>query len=547
MFFGGGHPFGDMFGGGGPFGHGGQDSDSDGGGADNEEYYKLLGIERNATEREIKKAFKKAAMKHHPDRGGDEETFKKCEKAKNVLMDPEKRRLYDRFGEKGVEAGGGRSMDPFASMFGGGRRGGGGGRRGPSKCKPITQTLDITLEDVFKGATVQKSWTIDTAERKNVCSVCDGRGVKKVLLRQGGMVLQTQRQCTACNGQGTSYVGRKKVPKTGPVHVPVGIRTGGKVTLEGDGNSMPGQAAGDVVFTVRVARHPIFKREGADLGCQQFLTLAEALCGYSFQLKHVSGKVLNIKSQPGEIVKPGCLKVLKGYGLPQKGSHWSKGALYIKFDIIFPLARPVQEDVQASLQKALEGLEYPEQKREIVLEPGVRIKVKLAANAAERIYRERRAMEVQGVIAGDHESSEDAWAVELDAFRGFPSKSVVVPKSWVFALEAKSGATTGANKTKKKGGKGKKKKKRRRKNKAANNQGGGGNAQQQGQAQANQGEDGMPIDEDEEEEEEDVTLETVEGDRPKPTPASAGDAAAEEEEAERRGGGGDGGVQCQQM
>jgi len=161
-------------------------------------------------------------------------------------------------------------------------------------------------------------------------------------------------------------------------------------------------------------------------------------------------------------VKPGCLKVLKTYGLPQKGSHWSKGHLYIRFDVTFPIARPVAEDVQAGLQKALEGLEYPEVKREIVLEPGSRIKVALAANAAERIYQVRAAMTVYGVISHEHETSDEAWAVQLDSRNGHPSKSVVVPKSWVSAHMPEQG-TTGTKTNNKKKGKGKKKKKKRRK------------------------------------------------------------------------------------
>merc|ERR1719461_1951700 len=326
-----------MFGGGFPGfhgpGRGGNDSDDEP--VDTESFYKILGVEKNATEREIRKAFKKMAMKHHPDRGGDEETFKKIEKAKEVLTDQNKRRLYDRFGEKGLQGAGGRGGggDIFSNLFGGGRR----QQRGPPKAKTIEKTLLIKLEDVYLGSSIKRSWKIMTATKKTTCSRCDGRGSVRHLIRQGSMVLQTQRPCDACKQRGFLLEDEREKEVTSTIHIPHGIRTGGKITLQGEGHSLPGFQTGDVVFNVRVQKHHIYQRVGADLACEHTLTLFEALCGYNFRLKHVSGKTLVVKSRPSEIVNPGSLKVLKSFGLPQKGNSYVRGHLYIKFKIIFPV------------------------------------------------------------------------------------------------------------------------------------------------------------------------------------------------------------------
>jgi len=487
---------------------------------DTEGLYKILGVDKNATDREIKKAFKKAALKHHPDRGGDAEMFKEVEKAKQILTDPQKRKLYDKYGEKGVKQGGGGGGGDIFDLFTGGRQ---RQDRGPPKPKSITKTIDITLEDVYKGSAIKRKWKIKCATRRYNCNRCDGSGTVRQIVRQGPMMLQTQRQCDTCRGRGFKLPDEKEVEKSGIVHIPHGIKNGGKITLHGEGHSLPEYQKGDVIFVVRVKKHAIYQRKGADLGCGHTLTLCQALCGYEFRLKHVSGKTLIIKSQPGEIVQPGDLKVLKDHGLPQKGNHFVRGHLYIQFKVVFPLAASLAGGKKNILRKALDEVDYPDVVEEVELGQGSRVKVHLVANAAQKIYGLRKAMTAYGIIADEMRDDGDAWPVELDPIDsdGEP-RAVVVPADWVEAADENSRSSQS------------KKKRRKKKNKR-------------------QKSNSMPMDEDNQEgsmedkddeyvDEEEVFLETIVGDTPKPTPAQGGSIHDEDEDERQHGG-----VQCQQM
>jgi len=487
--------------------------------ADTEKLYNILGVSKNATEREIKKAFKKAALKHHPDRGGDAEKFKEVEKAKQILLDPQKRKLYDRFGEKGVERGGGGGGDIF-DLFRGGRT---QQSKGPPKPKAISQTIDITLEDVYKGSALVRKWKIRSASRRYNCSRCNGQGSVTQVVRQGPMVMQTQRPCDSCRGKGFSFPDEKEIEKTGTVHIPHGIQNGGKITLHGEGHSLPEYQNGDVTFVVRLRKHKVFQRRGADLGCEHTLTLCEALCGYEFRLKHVSGKTLIIKSHQGEVVQPGDLKKLGDHGLPQKGNHYVHGHLYIQFKVVFPLASSLSTDKMKTLQSSLQKVQYPEVVETVELGQGSRVKIHLPANAAEKIYGRRTEMTAYGIISDEKREDDDteAWPVEFDPIdNNGESRSVIVPADWIEADE--EGTQSSATKNKKRN---QKKKNRRRKSKNMD---------------VDEGEEDN--DDDEYEDEEEVVLETVVGGPPKPTPAQGGSIHDEDEDTGRQGG-----VQCQQM
>jgi len=509
-----------MFGGAGGFPGFHTDGGSDNEEVDTENLYKVLEVRKNATEREIKKAFKKAALKHHPDRGGDAEKFKEVEKAKEILLDPKKRKLYDRYGEKGVERGGGAAAggDIFDLFTGGRAR----QASGPPKPKTITQTIDITLEDVYKGSAIKRKWKIKSASRRYNCSQCKGQGNVMQVVRQGPMVMQTQRPCDSCRGRGFSLPDEKEVVKTGTVHIPHGIINGGKITLSGEGHSLPEYQKGDVTFVVRLKKHKIYQRKGADLGCEQTLTLCQALCGYEFKLKHVSGKTLIIKSIPGEIVQPGDLKVLSDHGLPQKGNHYVHGHLYIQFKVVFPLAKSLSSGKMSILQSALQKAHYPEIVMDSELGEGSRVRVRLEAPAAEKIYGRRKKMTAFGIIAGEAREEGEAWPVELDPFDddGEP-RLVVVPASWVEADEEESGAARNSGATRK----GDKSKWRKQRNVAMD-----------------EDSEGEEENYDDYVDEEEVFLETVTGGVPKPTPAQGGTIHDDDEDDRKQGG-----VQCQQM
>jgi len=485
---------------------------------DNVGLYKILGVSKSATAKEIKTAFRKAALKHHPDRGGDAEKFKEVEKAKQILLDPKKRSLYDKYGEEGVErggtAGGGDIFDLFT---------GGGGRRqksGPRKPKTITQTINITLTDVFKGSAIKRKWKIKSATKRINCSKCDGQGSVRHLVRQGPMMLQTQKQCDRCSGRGFKLPDEKLIEKSGIVHIPHGIKNGGKITLTGEGHNLPEYQDGDITFTVRVKKHKIYTRTGADLGCKHTLTLREALCGYEFRLKHVSGKTLIIKSKKGEVVQPGELKVLHDFGLPQKGNHFVHGHLYIIFKVVFPLPASIPSDKMSIVESVLKDVEYPNVVLETKIGQGSRVRINLAAHAAEKIYGTRKQMTACGIIAGEMRDN-GSWPVEFDPKEeGGENKLVIVPVAWIELVKEDADPSCSISKKRKI----KKKKPKREKSigKATDE-----NSEEEG--------------EDDYEDVEEVFLETVVGEPPKPTPAQGGSAHDEDEQEENQG------VQCQQM
>ena len=182
---------------------------------DTQEYYDLLGVDKSASGSEIKKAFRKLALKHHPDRGGDADHFKKLTEANDVLTDDEKRQLYDKYGKKGVEQGGGGGGgggrgDIFDMFGGGGRRGGGG----PKKGKDMVHALQVSLEDCYNSKVRKLAITRDAlceacdgrggAEGcEKTCSGCDGHGVVMKVRQLGpGMIQQIQAHCDECAGKG---------------------------------------------------------------------------------------------------------------------------------------------------------------------------------------------------------------------------------------------------------------------------------------------------------------------------------------------------------
>merc|ERR1719412_1883129 len=291
-----------MDGGGMPGGRGGRSSKP----VDTTGFYKSLEIEKGASESEIKKAYRKLAIKHHPDKGGDPEKFKEITRAYEVLSDSEKRSKYDRFGEDGLEGGGGGDpSDIFESFFGGGGGRGGGGRK-RQKTKDVTQPLKVTLEQLYNGATKKMAITRQVIDKKKgvqECRDCDGRGVRVEVIRMGPMIQQMQSQCSSCGGNGKSFT-TKQEREVLEVHIQKGSPDNHKVQFREMADEHPDADTGDVVFILKQQEHEVFKRKGADLFIERKISLAEALCGFKMELTHLDGRKLLIKTSPGEIVKP---------------------------------------------------------------------------------------------------------------------------------------------------------------------------------------------------------------------------------------------------
>jgi DnaJ family protein A protein 2 len=284
--FAGGMPGGMPGGGGGRRGGGGG-----GGNVDTEKLYEILGVPKTADAKEVKKAYRKLAVKHHPDKGGDEHLFKEINAAYEILSDEEKRGLYDKYGLEGVEEGAAPSAggeDLFSMFFGGG-----GGRRsqGPRKGASIQHPIKASLENLYNGKTIKLAINrkVLVGEAKT-CPECKGQGVVMELRQIApGMVTQMQRTCSNCNGTGV-IAKTKNERKIVEVHIEKGAVHNQKVTFRGMADEMPGRETGDVHFIVQEKDHELFKRKGADLLLMKDISVNQALTGFSVRY---SGETIN--------------------------------------------------------------------------------------------------------------------------------------------------------------------------------------------------------------------------------------------------------------
>ena len=322
------------------------------------------------------------AVKHHPDKGGDEHTFKEINAAYEILSDPEKRAKYDKYGLEGLQdegggGGGGASPDDLFSMFFGGGRG--GRSAGPRRGEDVNHAVKVSLEDLYNGKTVKLavSRQVLVGESK-LCSTCDGQGVV-VELRQIalGMVQQLQRRCQDCEGEGYR-VKRKKERKILEVLIEKGMKHNQKIVFRGMADEKPNMEPGNINFIIQEKEHEVFKRKGADLLVTKTLSLNEALCGFEWKINHLDSREVIIRSKPGEIIKPEAdsarpfVKIVPGEGMPSHGNPFVKGDLYVLFRVEFPEDGDLQPDQIEALKKVLPNsnssmaLEYDAETAEIV-------------------------------------------------------------------------------------------------------------------------------------------------------------------------------------
>jgi molecular chaperone DnaJ len=296
------------------------------------DYYEVLGVSKNASEAELKKAYRRAAQKHHPDRNPDdkqaEENFKECKEAWEVLSDSQKRAAYDQFGHAGVDPSMGAGPGPgaggfgggfndifgdvFGDIFGGGR--GGGGQR-VYRGSDLRYNLDLSLEDAVAGTEVK----IRIPTQVN-CTECNGSGAKKgtsptqcttcggrgqVRMQQG--FFSVQQTCPHCRGSGSIITdpchkchgkGRVSEHKTLSVKVPAGVDTGDRIRLAGEGEAgESGGPPGDLYVQIQVKEHPIFVREDSNLFCEVPISFTTAALGGELEVPTLNGRV-NLKIPP---------------------------------------------------------------------------------------------------------------------------------------------------------------------------------------------------------------------------------------------------------
>eukprot|EP01090_Pellita_catalonica_P018427 TRINITY_DN594_c0_g1_i1.p1 TRINITY_DN594_c0_g1~~TRINITY_DN594_c0_g1_i1.p1 ORF type:complete len:445 (-),score=86.14 TRINITY_DN594_c0_g1_i1:34-1284(-) len=343
------------------------------------DYYKLLGVAKTASDAEIKKAYRKGALKYHPDRNKDpaaSDIFKKMSHAYDVLQDKEKRRIYDQYGEEGLQGnGGGHSAeDIFSSFFGGGGSPFfGGGRRqpsGPRRTTDILFKLPVPLSQFFTGKERKLKITRNVicddckgsgakagSKGEITCEDCRGRGmVTETQQLRPGFISQSSRPCRQCGGQGKSIAkgdrcggckGYKVVekPKVITVQIDKGMSPGEKIKFGGESHEAPGAIAGDLVVVLipkdEGEDYP-WTRQNNDLIYKKTISLAQALTGYSFNLKHLDGKVIKIESEKNDIINPRDIRMVKGQGMPVYRSPFSRGDLFIVFEIKFPTHKQVK-------------------------------------------------------------------------------------------------------------------------------------------------------------------------------------------------------------
>ncbi len=359
-----------------------------------EDFYKVIGVDKNATSDEIKKAYRKKAMKYHPDQNKDnpdaEAKFKEINAAYDVLKDEQKKAAYDRYGhaafEQGMGGGGGPGgmgggagfgnfSDIFEDVFGdfmGG--GGGGGRRrsnGAARGSDLQYTYEISLDDAFKG----KEATIEIPKQEN-CDSCNGSGAEsgtsvetcptcngagRVRMQQGFFTIE--RTCSTCGGAGSAIrnpckkcggAGRIRKNKKIKVTIPAGIDHGRRIRLNGEGEAgIRGGGTGDLYVLISVKPHKMFKRDGADLYCRAPIGMTTAALGGEIEVPTIDGKKTSVKIPNG--TQTGQQFRLKGKGMPVMRSS-SRGDMFIDVFVETPVnLNKKQEELIKELDKSVTG------------------------------------------------------------------------------------------------------------------------------------------------------------------------------------------------
>jgi molecular chaperone DnaJ len=354
------------------------------------DFYEVLGVSKGTDDKEIKKAYRRMAMKFHPDRNPDdkesEAKFKEVNEAYEVLSDSQKKQAYDQFGHAGVDgqsgfggggagAGAGNFSDIFGDVFGDifGGSGGGRGHSSVQRGSDLKYNMELTLEEAVRG--VEKNIRVPSLSN---CNTCDGSGAKKgtspiscttcggsgqVRMQQGFFAVQ--QTCPACSGAGkiikdpcNSCYGRgvKEETKTLNVKVPPGVDTGDRIRLSGEGEAgRNGGPSGDLYVEVHVKRHDIFERDGANLYCEVPISIAEASLGGEMEVPTLEGRVklkIPAETQTGKLFR------LRGKGVKPVRGH-SVGDLMCRVVVETPVnLTSRQKEILKELQESLNGKKH---------------------------------------------------------------------------------------------------------------------------------------------------------------------------------------------
>lgn len=351
------------------------------------DYYEILGLNKGASDDDIKKAYRKLAIKYHPDKNPDdksaEEKFKEAAEAYEVLSNAEKRQRYDQFGHAGVGGaasgggfGGGMNMEDifsqFGDIFGGGGFGGfgGGGRSGGRRVmrgSNLRVKVKLNLKEVAKGVEkklkVNKFVSCHTCKgsgaksgQLEVCRLCNGSGVQVRTQQTFLGAMQTQTTCSGCNGEGKTVKDKCKTcngdgivreEEVISINIPAGVAEGMQLSVSGKGNAAPrGGINGDLLVLIEEEEDPELKRDGNNLFYDSYVNFVDAALGTNIEVPLVEGKA-KIKVEPG--TQSGKVLRLKGKGLPDVNSYGT-GDLLVNINVWTP------QNLTAEEKKTLEGL-----------------------------------------------------------------------------------------------------------------------------------------------------------------------------------------------
>lgn len=340
-------------------------------------FYDILGVSKDASPEDIKKAYRKAAIQNHPDKGGDPEKFKEISNAYQVLSDDEKRRRYDQLGDEGFNAtgseqgaGGFGGMSPqdlfeqfFRSAGGGGFPfhfdfGGFDGGQGPVRKKDHTHTISISMADAYHGT--QKTMRVGLRKGctscKSMCYTCQGRGNITDMRRMGFVTQMLTRACDACSGTGSiakgcgacNNQGHTIEEKKVDIKIPAGVQTGHRFVMQGMGEQAenPNETSGNLILEIFVQPDPNFQRQGQDLIYTVKLTLAESIVGKMITIPHFVGDIaINLEEY-------GIIQPQKSYILPGKGM--AGGNLVLVFSIDYYSKKILTHEERQLLRKAFD-------------------------------------------------------------------------------------------------------------------------------------------------------------------------------------------------
>lgn len=366
--------------------------------ANKRDYYEVLGVGKDASADEIKKAYRKMAVKYHPDKNPGnkeaEEKFKEAAEAYSVLSDEQKKARYDQFGHAGVEGAGpdfsggfGNLNDILNDLFGGGFGGfsgfggfggfGGGNRGAQQKVyrgRDIRVRVKLTLEEIARGVekeiSIEKSVPCDDCGGRGArngsdiktCPACHGTGrVQRVVNTFLGQTV-TYSTCQQCGGEGkiisnpchtcggTGLVRRRETIK---VKIPAGVEAGMQMTIQGEGHAAKNNGInGDLLVVIEEQEHPDFRREGNNLYYTKVISLPEAILGGEVEVPGIDGKY-SIKVDAG--TQSGTMVRLKGRGLPSVNGYGGKGDLYVKFAVWIPKKLNKEEKELVESMRRKEG------------------------------------------------------------------------------------------------------------------------------------------------------------------------------------------------